>query len=350
MNEREEIPVTHFDLQDLPESERFPVWKESIAVLFDVTLETQDAEQRFSSQLTTCHLGDFLLSNSVSRRQCFRRSRKLAAQDGLDHLLVQIYRQGNNVGTCGKTRLDARPGDVFVLDLGQTLETRTDDYDNLTLVIPRAILTQHLKAPERLHGQKLARESILGQLLREHIETLWNRIGQVTAQESNAIANGLTGLVAAYFGGLELPEDCPDVQTATLETIRQYIAQHLAFPQLRPQFLASRFGLSRASLYRLFEPLGGPASYIRQERLQRSLELLVQASPHSIAAIAASVGFYDEAHFHRLFRATFGMTPGEIRRNALLARPGLLNEEIPAIDRRYESWLRTLGLTHGTKP
>lgn len=348
MNERQAIPVTHFDLHDLQENERFPVWKESIAVVFDVTLETQDAEQGFSSQLTTCHLGEFLLSNSVSRSQCFRRSRKLIAQDGLDHLFVQMHRRGNNVGTCGKTQLNARPGDVFVLDLGQAQETRPDDYDNLTLVIPRALLAQHLKSPERLHGQKLARESAPGQLLREHMETLWSRIGQVTAQESNAIVHGLVGLVAAYFGGLELPEDCPDTQTAMLETIRQYIALHLAVPHLAPQFLANRFGLSRASLYRLFEPLGGPAGYIRQERLQRSLELLAQPSPHSIAAIAASVGFYDEAHFHRLFRATFGITPGETRRGALLEKPESANE-MPALDRRYENWLRTLGSSNAGK-
>ncbi len=346
MNEQEKIPITYFDLQDLPEKERFSVWKESISVLFDVTLEARDNEQNFSSQLITCHLGDFLLSNSVSQGQCFRRSRKRVAQDGLDHLLVQIYRKGNNVGICGKTQLDAQPGDVFILDLGQALETRTEDYDNLTLVIPRAILAQYIKFPERLHGKKLAGESVLGQLLREHIETLWHRIGQVSAQESSAIASGLTGLVATYFGGLELPYDCPDIQAVTLETIRQYISQHVADTRLTPQFLASRFGLSRASLYRLFEPLGGPAYYIRQERLQRSLELLTQASSYSIAAIAASVGFCDEAHFSRLFRAAFGMTPGEMRRNALFAKTEYFSD-ILAIDRRYENWLKTLGSIKG---
>lgn len=346
MNEQEKIPITYFDLQDLPEKERFSVWKESIAVLFDVTLETRKNEQNFTSQLVTCHLGDLLLSNSISQGQCFRRSRKLLAQDGLDHFLVQIYRKGNNVGTCGKTQFNAQPGDVFILDLGQSLETRTEDYDNLTLVIPRAVLAQYIKYPERLHGKKLAGKSWLGQLLREHIETLWHRVEQVSAQESKAIAGGLTGLVAAYFGGLELPYECPDIQAATLETMRQYISQHVADVGLTPQFLASRFGLSRASLYRLFEPLGGPANYIRQERLQRSLELLSQASSYSIAAIAASVGFYDEAHFSRLFRAAFGMTPGEMRRNALLAKTAHLNT-ITAIDRRYENWLKTLGSAKG---
>jgi hypothetical protein len=47
------IPTTRFDLQDLPEQDRFAVWKESISVVFDVSLEDRDTEKSFTSRLTT---------------------------------------------------------------------------------------------------------------------------------------------------------------------------------------------------------------------------------------------------------------------------------------------------------
>jgi AraC-like DNA-binding protein len=50
---------------------------------------------------------------------------------------------------------------------------------------------------------------------------------------------------------------------------RRFFDTHLTSPALEADMLVGNFGLSRASLYRLFSPIGGVAAYIRRERLRR---------------------------------------------------------------------------------
>jgi hypothetical protein len=50
------VPATHLNLADLPEAERFAVWKESISVIFGAAPAPDAAERAFTSRLATRHL------------------------------------------------------------------------------------------------------------------------------------------------------------------------------------------------------------------------------------------------------------------------------------------------------
>jgi hypothetical protein len=78
------------------------------------------------------------------------------------------------------------------------------------------------------------------------------------------------------------------IAVATTSHIKRYIEQHLASPELSPASICAAFGLSRATLYRLFEPLGGIASSIRERRLARTYAELIFIRPTSIAVYPTS--------------------------------------------------------------
>lgn len=339
------VPVTHLNLADLPEAERFAVWKESISVLFDVALAPDAEGQPFTTRLTTCHLGSLLLANTVSPRQSFKRLPRLISHDGLDHILIQIFRQGRNAGRSGNSQFDCRPGDVLLLDLAQPVETRTGDQDSLTLVVPRRLFERHVKSPEKLHGRVLPKESPLGRLLDEHLRALWRAAPKASAAEANTLAEGAAGLAAAYFGQLATPGEAPDIDAASLLTMRQYIASHLADRRLGPEVLAARFRISRAQVYRLFQPFGGVSRYIQAQRLAWCRAELAKPASRArrLLDIAHLAGFASESHFSRAFREAFGVSPSEWRGGFW---PG--GHSAPAadllgrVDRRYEEWLRSL--------
>src|SRR5262245_42527666 len=98
-----------------------------------------------------------------------------------------------------------------------------------------------------------------------------------------------------------------------LERIKGHIAQSLDSPELHPDALCRLFHISHTQLYRLFEPLGGVAAYIQEQRLARAWrELSNPAGSHRrIYDIAFDLGFSSEAHFSRSFRRAFGMSPSE---------------------------------------
>ncbi len=91
-----------------------------------------------------------------------------------------------------------------------------------------------------------------------------------------------------------------------------YINEQLASP-LSVEELAERVYLSRSHFMRLFKAQTGSTvhAYIRQKRLLTAARLLREGVPASRAA--AESGFGDYSAFHRAFRESFGVSPGELR-------------------------------------
>ncbi len=81
-------------------------------------------------------------------------------------------------------------------------------------------------------------------------------------------------------------------------------------------------GLSRSALDRRFHGAVGesPKRYLQYLRMRRAAALLADGTS-SIAAIAETVGYESEFAFHRAFRRTMGVTPGEYARSLSGASP-----------------------------
>jgi AraC-like DNA-binding protein len=68
-------------------------------------------------------------------------------------------------------------------------------------------------------------------------------------------------------------------------------------------------GLTRYELARQFRVMCGtsPYRYLLMRRLDFAREQIAQR--HPLVEVAFAAGFADQAHFTRLFKATFGVTP-----------------------------------------
>ncbi|MBR0838917.1 helix-turn-helix domain-containing protein [Bradyrhizobium liaoningense] len=101
---------------------------------------------------------------------------------------------------------------------------------------------------------------------------------------------------------------------AKLDQARQFIEAGLTDPDLGPDHVGDAIGMSRRSLYRMFDLLGKtPMEYIYEVRLAeaaRQLRGKLTDRP-SVTAIAHAVGFVDSSHFSRMFRARYGVSPSQ---------------------------------------
>jgi AraC-like DNA-binding protein len=79
--------------------------------------------------------------------------------------------------------------------------------------------------------------------------------------------------------------------------------------------LAREAGMSRTVFAERFKKLAGwaPLHYLTQWRLEKARSLLAE-SPHSVAAIADSVGYQSLAAFNRAFKKHTNQTPGAYKR------------------------------------
>jgi AraC-like DNA-binding protein len=93
-------------------------------------------------------------------------------------------------------------------------------------------------------------------------------------------------------------------------------------------------GWSRRRLAERFRAQAGltPKSAARIMRFARARDLLTRPGHRSIASIALSCGYYDQAHFNREFRALAGCTPTEYLAAQLADVPG--TGPGPTVDRR----------------
>lgn len=100
-----------------------------------------------------------------------------------------------------------------------------------------------------------------------------------------------------------------------LMEILDYIDTHLGECELGEQSIRHRFKLSRATLYRRFQTLGGVANYIRERRLQLAYRHLTHNPACSLTWLLYEIGFASERQFQRSFMARFGMSAANWRRN-----------------------------------
>lgn len=104
----------------------------------------------------------------------------------------------------------------------------------------------------------------------------------------------------------------PSASPSWLARIREEIASSATRPSLAT--LARSGGVHPVSLGRAFRRHYGCSigDFVRRLRVQRATDLL-RRSPVPAAMIAATVGFADQSHMCRAFRAEIGVAPGRYR-------------------------------------
>ena len=87
---------------------------------------------------------------------------------------------------------------------------------------------------------------------------------------------------------------------------------------LRVADVAARSGMTVRSLQRLFDAYVGvgPKWVLSRYRLHDAVESIDSGGVTDLAALAASLGWFDQAHFNRDFRNVAGVTPGAYLRRA----------------------------------
>jgi AraC-like DNA-binding protein len=136
-----------------------------------------------------------------------------------------------------------------------------------------------------------------------------------------AVRDSLVALVGASLSGLPGTGQMPvsSLERFHRERILCIANQRLCEPDLTVEFIAREVRLSPRYVHRLFEaePITLSA-WIWQQRLELSHRILSVPlnGKRAVTDTAYSVGFKDSAHFSRMFKAKYGLSPRDIRPNS----------------------------------
>ncbi|MCW2318565.1 AraC family transcriptional activator of mar-sox-rob regulon [Rhodoblastus acidophilus] len=142
-------------------------------------------------------------------------------------------------------------------------------------------------------------------------------VGACHTQQIGFSALGLLISLHAKARGVILDETSGERHGDRIRDVTAWIDKHL-MTTFNLQDLASRFGMSRALLTREFRRHTGASvvGYTTMKRLEQAAMTLATGDADVTAAAYAS-GFANLSHFHRRFKAAYGLTPAAFRRKIM---------------------------------
>ena len=116
-----------------------------------------------------------------------------------------------------------------------------------------------------------------------------------------------------YASGSTAPDRAEATRDPKIAAVLSYINENLG-RELSVDELAEQAYLSRYHFMRLFKAQTGSTvhAYVRQKRLLYAARLIREGE--SAARAAAESGFSDYSAFHRAFRESFGISPGQLKK------------------------------------
>jgi AraC-like DNA-binding protein len=299
-------------------------WADILAtthLAFDVraTYRTPGA---FHATVTRRRFGGLALVDCAAAPFLGDRSATVMGEHPEEIVGFQFVRKGVELVRESRRQIALTAGDVVLWDgLQPTQVEVVEPFVKRTLIFPRARVLAvtprlaDLKALPPMHGNGAA------SLLVRYVNALAVELPGLDAVAAGAAADAALELLrAAVEPGVPTSRDAR--RDALRAEVRRYVRANLRNPALDPEAIARAHAISVRALHALFEATGeSVAGLVRRERLARCYEDLELASGGSVTEIAFRWGFSDAAHFSRVFKREFSLTPSEVRHAALERDP-----------------------------
>jgi AraC-like DNA-binding protein len=214
-----------------------------------------------------------------------------------------------------------RPGELAIFDPERpcTLVCR-EPVNFLAFVFPRQAVGSDLEALVKGAATVLPTGRGVGALLTSFLRQLAKQSGDVQSATAARLAGHTLDLLSTFFADLRGTE--PGIEGAAQRSlilrIKAYIEENLTDPGLSPTTVAAAHHISVRYLQRLFEDQAlTVSSWIRERRLEHARRDLVNPDQRGvpITVIADRWGFADSAHFSRVFKTAYGLSPRDCRHN-----------------------------------
>ena len=352
------IDHSHFSTKALDPKHKYDAWEDSISAVFEVNPTENTLSRSFDANVESYMIGPLMFACCKTNGQAFTRDKKTVARHNMDHILIQFYMQGNNTLITPRETMRTSAGDIQI-DMAQELNSianpgpRANDaapriFSNMSLVVARDRLETFMPALHTLHLHTLKANTPLNLILRNFIMAMFQNAPDLTQHDADTLVNPTLELLAATIG--KAPDTVDKVggtlDQAALISVKQFVDRHLHLNTLGPDLIAKHLGVSRASLFRICQPIGGVMALVRTRRLLVARRMLNNMSTsRSVKSIAYALGFSDQSSFNRAYKQQFGFSPTETREfylaNALNQKNGAKNTGSVG-DRKYESWISNL--------
>ena len=178
------------------------------------------------------------------------------------------------------------------------------------LSVPRELLG--LPLDDAIQPPEILESSAIGQLVFAEWDDLFTDLKSGLSQLSKVKLDRTLACVKIAIGVHPQREDVrKQARDAIFRQICRFVEQNLEDPNLSTNLILDQFGVSRATLYRMFEPLGGVRNYVTERRAASALFFISSSEGRRgfVQAACERFGFSSPANFNRTIQRLFGNSP-----------------------------------------
>lgn len=296
----------------LPACMQFDAWRDLNAGLVDyLTPVTEPAS--YEVDAVTFRFGGLALLAAETPPGSYRRSVTHLRRDGIDLLSFSMATHGQRVYRTRDEVTVMQPGQLVLHSLAQPFDAARTRSGWLHLYLPREDLPSN--AASAFRGCQVL-DTPSGHLLRDYLLLLAHELPRMTVADGERMAQATRSMIALALSDSPMRHEAAAAPLCAVQMarLRNLIRANLGSARLGPKRLCQMAGVTRAQLYRLFEPHGGVAQFIQRERLDAAYRALTDPNDaRGISDIAEALGLFDPSSFSRMFRRTFGISPRDLR-------------------------------------
>jgi AraC-like DNA-binding protein len=291
--------------------------------LFPVQLSTDDVAT-FRARLRSASLGVVQLNELwTSNPFVARRTSKHIARTDADYLKVSVQLSGVCVVSRGGQNITLRPGDFILYDTARPYQiSGAASFHMQTLMFARDSLRLSASQLQWLTTRRISGREGLGSLVAQYLAGLARQLDTV-GSGSWHLADATLDLLAAAFAEQLAHTGATDFgigEAGLLLRVRTHIEHRLDDPDLDVATIAAAHHVSVRKLQKLFADHEQTVTgWIRSRRIEHCRRDLANPAlaDRTVSSIATKWGLFDPAHFSRLFKSTYGLSPREYRVKAL---------------------------------
>lgn len=307
----------------VPSSSRFRFWQDTICAYYPSVEISAERGADFTGTINTQMLGAMRVTSVHSGAQRVLRSPRHISDARDDILQLNFQLAGEGFLSQDGRDCITPPGSFVLYDSTRPYELRFKaPFKQTSIKLPRKAFRERYGSLDAFTARTIDGTHGPGRFLYAFVQ-------EMARQQDDPADALISERLHDHFGDLLLTALSPLQQdgthaasrsrSGTLLRAKTHILSHLHDPELSPDAIATALGMSLRSLHTLFEREQTTLwRWIQSARLSRCKADLEDPAclGRSIGDVAYSRGFADAAHFSRIFRKAYGLSPRECRNAA----------------------------------
>ena len=241
-----------------------------------------------------------------------------------DCYLAVVLTSGKYTLEQGGRQVSLQPGDITLYDATEPHSIVMPQTSSKILIsIPRKMFNQRIYNVGKLTAKKITAKSGIGAVASSFIQTTVNQLNQLEQSQFLEMSDPILDILTLSLNQLNTGSThLSDHKRLTLMRVKQYINQHGEDGDLSTEMISNGVGLSLRYINNLFNSEDTSLMrFLTQQRLELAKRRLSNhlLGHKTITELAMQSGFNNMAHFSRLFKQNYGMSPRQYRACSLVS-------------------------------